>query len=163
MTRGPRRPEEGRVVAGVCAALARAWKMDVTLLRLAFLLLALAWGLGVIVYLVVWVVMPPGDGRTNKSRSSRSRRFGSIWGDLHGASRRLVAAWNRAGNRAAGPFPLNRRWMGLGLVLGGLFVVLGSVGLFAWVTPVRAVALAAMAVGAAMVGSLGEGVRSDQW
>ncbi len=137
--------------------------MDVTLLRLAFLLLGLAWGLGVIVYLVMWVVMPPGNGRSSKARSSRSRRFGSMWGDVRGSSRRLVAAWNRAGGRAAGPFPVNRRWMGLGLVLGGLFVVLGSVGLFAWVTPVRAVALATMAVGAAMVGSLGAGVRSDQW
>jgi phage shock protein PspC (stress-responsive transcriptional regulator) len=141
----------------VCVALAQAWDIDVTFLRLAFLLLALAWGLGVIVYLAMWLVLPPTDG------GSGPRRMRGIWGDVRGTSRRLATAWGRAGNRTAGPFPLTRRWMGLGLVFGGFFVVLGSVGLLAWITPARALGLATMAVGAAIVGSLGGGVRSDQW
>ena len=157
MTRGPSRPQAGRVVAGVCAALARAWDIDVTLLRLAFLLLALAWGLGVILYVVAWLVIPPAGGLSGRRRSGGgSRRFRSIWDDLQGSSSRLAASWSRQGKRVATPFPLTRRWMGLSLVLGGLLIVLGSFGLLAWITPVGAIGLAAMAMGAAMVANLGE-------
>jgi len=48
-----------RKIAGVCGGLAREFGISVTILRLAFLLSALiGWGMGVIIYLVLWVVMP---------------------------------------------------------------------------------------------------------
>jgi phage shock protein PspC (stress-responsive transcriptional regulator) len=55
----------GRMVAGVCAGLAEEFDIPVTVIRLAFVLGALfAFGSTVIVYLVLWLVMPleePGD------------------------------------------------------------------------------------------------------
>jgi signal transduction histidine kinase len=44
-----------RVIAGVCAGIARALAVDVTLIRLVFALLALAAGAGVLLYLALWV------------------------------------------------------------------------------------------------------------
>jgi phage shock protein PspC (stress-responsive transcriptional regulator) len=52
------RSREGRRIAGVCAGLAEQFGVSVTLLRLAFLLGTLIGGPGIIVYLVLWVVMP---------------------------------------------------------------------------------------------------------
>jgi signal transduction histidine kinase len=43
-----------RVVAGVCAGIARALAVDVTLVRLVFALLALAGGAGIVLYLALW-------------------------------------------------------------------------------------------------------------
>jgi signal transduction histidine kinase len=43
-----------RVVAGVCAGIARALGVDVTLVRLVFALLALAGGAGIVLYLALW-------------------------------------------------------------------------------------------------------------
>ena len=57
MTRRLERPRTGRRLAGVCAGLAQHFGLDVTLVRAAFLLFAL-FGVGEVVYLVLWIVMP---------------------------------------------------------------------------------------------------------
>ncbi len=43
-----------RVIAGVCAGIARALGVDVTLVRLVFAVLALAGGAGILLYLALW-------------------------------------------------------------------------------------------------------------
>src|SRR3954451_12871888 len=43
-----------RVLAGVCAGIAEALAVDVTLVRLVFALLALAGGAGILLYLALW-------------------------------------------------------------------------------------------------------------
>jgi phage shock protein PspC (stress-responsive transcriptional regulator) len=71
------RPRDGRVVAGVCAGLAAYFGVDPTLVRLAFALATVFGGLGVLIYLCAWVVIPEegGDGSSiaetfvNKQRS----------------------------------------------------------------------------------------------
>ena len=62
------RSEKDRVIAGVCGGLAEVMRIDVALLRLLFVAAALFGG-GLIVYLVLWLVLPtesrvgaaPGD------------------------------------------------------------------------------------------------------
>ena len=46
--------EDDRVIAGVCGGLASALRVDATLVRLAFALLALAGGAGILFYLALW-------------------------------------------------------------------------------------------------------------
>src|ERR671937_219434 len=48
------RSTEGRALAGVCAGIAQALDVDVTLVRLVFALLALAGGAGILLYLGLW-------------------------------------------------------------------------------------------------------------
>ena len=52
------RPREGRIVAGVCAGLARRFGWSVSVVRLLFLLSLLLPGTQVIVYIVLWILMP---------------------------------------------------------------------------------------------------------
>jgi len=53
-----RRSRSGRVIAGVCGGLGRYLGVDPLLLRIAFIVLALANGLGVIAYVICWVAIP---------------------------------------------------------------------------------------------------------
>ena len=53
-----RRSRGGRVIAGVCGGLGRYLGIDPLLLRIAFIVLALANGLGVIAYVICWVAIP---------------------------------------------------------------------------------------------------------
>jgi phage shock protein PspC (stress-responsive transcriptional regulator) len=53
------RSQHDRVLGGVCGGLARAWQIDVTLVRLAFILLALAGGTGLLLYFLLLILMPP--------------------------------------------------------------------------------------------------------
>ena len=53
------RSRRGKMIAGVCAGLARQFGISVTALRLAAVMLTLLGaGWGVIVYAVLWVIMP---------------------------------------------------------------------------------------------------------
>src|SRR5919108_1307633 len=56
-----RRSRGDRVIAGVCGGLGRYLGIDPVLLRVAFIILALANGLGLIGYVVAWVAIP-GEG-----------------------------------------------------------------------------------------------------
>jgi phage shock protein C len=53
------RPREGRKVAGVCMGVAEYFDLDVTLVRVVWLITALVpAGLGFIGYVIAWIVMP---------------------------------------------------------------------------------------------------------
>lgn len=52
------RVEDGRVIAGVCAGLARYLGVDPTVVRIIFVLLALFAAGGVLLYLILWLLMP---------------------------------------------------------------------------------------------------------
>src|SRR5262245_6297925 len=64
LTRTWYRARQGARIAGVCMGLAREFGISVTLIRLAFVLATLVGGPGLVIYLVLWVVMPrePGYG-----------------------------------------------------------------------------------------------------
>lgn len=58
------RPRDDRVVAGVASGIARHLGLDPVLIRLAFVVLVLAGGSGVLAYLIGWLTIPeePLDG-----------------------------------------------------------------------------------------------------
>jgi phage shock protein PspC (stress-responsive transcriptional regulator) len=63
LTREWYRHRTGRKIAGVCAGLAAEFGIAATPVRLAFVLFALlAGGAGLVLYVVLWVVMPLRDG-----------------------------------------------------------------------------------------------------
>ncbi|MEK6440399.1 MULTISPECIES: PspC domain-containing protein [unclassified Pseudonocardia] len=52
------RPRQGAIIAGVCAGLAERFGWNVSVVRLLFLLSLILPGSQVIVYLVLWLLMP---------------------------------------------------------------------------------------------------------
>ncbi len=52
------RPRSGRKIAGVCQGFADYFDLDVTVIRVVWLLVAIFGGGGVIAYLIGWIVMP---------------------------------------------------------------------------------------------------------
>lgn len=52
------RPRTGRVIAGVCAALARRFGWSTTVVRLIFVLSILLPGPQFIIYIIMWIVIP---------------------------------------------------------------------------------------------------------
>jgi phage shock protein C len=57
MTSSLIRPTQGKVIAGVCAGLADRFGMSRNLMRVAFVLFGI-FGIGELVYIVLWVLMP---------------------------------------------------------------------------------------------------------
>ncbi|HEY6202809.1 MAG TPA: PspC domain-containing protein [Candidatus Limnocylindria bacterium] len=51
-----------KAIAGVCGGLAHYFNIDPALVRLAFVVFALAGGASVLLYIVLWIAVPVGEG-----------------------------------------------------------------------------------------------------
>lgn len=52
------RPRNGRKIAGVCQAFAEYFDLDVSLIRVAWVVCVLCGGIGLIAYIVAWIIIP---------------------------------------------------------------------------------------------------------
>ncbi len=70
-----RRSRQDRVIGGVCGGIGRYLEVDPVLLRIAAVALALSGGLGVLAYVVAWIVIPEETGieQVQLVRGSRDR------------------------------------------------------------------------------------------
>ncbi len=68
------RIQDGRLVAGVCAGLAAYFGIDPTLVRLGFVVLSAFGGLGALLYLGAWVVIPEETDGTSIAENFINKR-----------------------------------------------------------------------------------------
>ena len=70
-----RRSTDARVLAGICGGISQATGIDVTLLRIGFVLVGLFAGFPVLIYALAWLIVPLDDETTNIfSRAINDRR-----------------------------------------------------------------------------------------
>jgi phage shock protein PspC (stress-responsive transcriptional regulator) len=68
------RNPDNKVLGGVCSGLAAYFNVDVMLIRLIFILFTLLFASGLLIYLILWIVIP--EARTNKQkREMRGKKF----------------------------------------------------------------------------------------
>jgi signal transduction histidine kinase len=126
-----RRSDDDRVLAGVCGGVASALGVDATLVRLAFALLALAGGAGVLLYLALWAYGSRrwiGQALIAVSAIAFLLALGFSGSAVLGAGL-LVAGvavvLARPGSlRPGGSLPL----LGIALTMAGAVILLGHVG-----------------------------------
>ena len=73
MSRQLTRAESDRVLAGVAGGIAQRFGIISTLVRLAWALSVLFGGLGVLVYVVLWIALPQGRPRIATVRIAEER------------------------------------------------------------------------------------------
>ena len=71
-----RRSRQDRVIGGVCGGLGRYLEVDPVLLRIAAVALALSGGLGVLAYIIAWIVIPEETGDEPVLVQGRDNRHG---------------------------------------------------------------------------------------
>jgi phage shock protein PspC (stress-responsive transcriptional regulator) len=73
------RPRNGRMLAGVCAAVADYFGLDVTLVRVIWAVVSvITGGAGVLAYLVAWVVIP-GEGQKSSMAENITGKNKDAW------------------------------------------------------------------------------------
>lgn len=60
MSRTLVRPRRGKIIAGVCAALADRFGLPTFLVRVGFIIFGVT-GIGEIVYIILWILIPKED------------------------------------------------------------------------------------------------------
>lgn len=109
------RSAHDRILGGVCGGLGAYLGVDPNLIRLAFVLLALFSGAGVILYLVLWLILPV-EGGVYPPRAAA---------ELAGRARELGEEMRRAARVA---IPRSGVIVGLGLVALGVLLLLRNLG-----------------------------------
>ena len=101
-----------KIVGGVCSGIAAALHIDVIWVRLVFIILAFVQGIGLLVYLALWILMPerPDAGGQRRDNVEVLRdNLGWLWS-----------------GRNTG------LWAGVVLIGGGLVLLAGNSGLVRW-------------------------------
>ncbi len=55
------RSKKDKLIGGVCGGLATYLNIDPIIIRIALILITMAWGAGIIVYLLLWAILPESD------------------------------------------------------------------------------------------------------
>ena len=114
------RHETDRMIAGVCGGLAAYLNIDSVLVRLAFVVLLFASGIGFPLYLILWVVMPSETG---------AARVGSevIHENIEEMSRTVSTSMNRIGRPNT---------VGVILILLGIYFLFNQFGWAGWLSAI---------------------------
>ena len=109
------------MIGGVCGGLGAYFGIDPTLVRLIFVLLAVFGGGGVLIYLILWIVIPL-EGR---EAATPQQTIHDNAQDLADRARELGKGFERGVGDAAQPAARSSGlWFGVILILlGGLFLV----------------------------------------
>lgn len=60
------RDPDHRMIGGVCAGMAAYWNMDIWIVRLIFVVITMLGGLGLLIYLILYIVLPEAKTTTQK-------------------------------------------------------------------------------------------------
>lgn len=122
-----------RIIGGVCAGLAERFHVDALWVRVAFLILIFIQGIGVFLYVVLWLVMPERveGGGQRSGFDAMTADIRRIWGELQ----RPTAGKSQAGASSPAPsgvFQNQSLVFGLILVVVGLVLLGGNLGIINW-------------------------------
>jgi phage shock protein PspC (stress-responsive transcriptional regulator) len=121
------RSQQDRILGGVCGGLGKYLNIDIVLVRLFFIVFALVGGIGPLLYIILWIVVPSEeqavvggaqpytiDGEVIKDRAEHFRD-------------EVVNAVNKPGNRTG-------LYVGVGLILFGSYIFVKNLNLpwLAW-------------------------------
>jgi phage shock protein C len=81
------RASEGRLLGGVCAGLGQYMGIDPLLVRLMFVVLGFVNGLGVVIYLAMWIIIPDQANRGLSSEDSVKANIDDMTSRITGAAR----------------------------------------------------------------------------
>jgi phage shock protein C len=147
-----------RVLGGVCSGLAEGFRIDPLWMRIAFVLLAFVQGVGIFLYVVLWLVMPEhveGQPAGRSGFDSMTADLRRIWSEVSGrrGGQPPVATGPSSAPgvtpASAQQAPVRSVWGDQSVLLGVALVVIGAIflannsGLVDWnvVWPVAVIGL----------------------
>lgn len=67
------RSVDDNIIAGVCGGLAEYFQIDGSLVRIIFILLAIGGGSGVLIYLILWLVVPSVKQKSSEKQNKEEK------------------------------------------------------------------------------------------
>lgn len=120
MGRRLHRSRTNKMLAGVCGGLGEYLQIDSSIVRIFFVIL-LVQGVGVLLYLILWFILPYADEPDEPEQSAFqpsgfARRASSMGEDLQ--------------QSISHPDPALPKYIGIGLIAAGVFMILERLNIF---------------------------------
>lgn len=130
------RVRQGRMIGGVATGLARHLNLDVTLVRLALVALGFVNGIGLLVYLVLWIIMPDEEMASSEPGESLRANVDEIASQAQSVGQRVGDGLRTEGGSRQGQVIIGVALMGLGALFMaqqlGLFSLVQGLGQLLW-------------------------------
>jgi phage shock protein PspC (stress-responsive transcriptional regulator) len=104
------RSQSDKVLGGVCAGLGDYLNIDPVFVRIFFILLTILDGIGFMLYLILWIVMPL------ENQADQDSKF-----EMNQVGDRARQMGNEFGQAVRSPNPQAAKYLGIGLILAGVF------------------------------------------
>ena len=127
------RSRSERVIWGVCGGLAKYFDIDPTLVRIIFVLLALANGIGILGYIILAIVVPLEGSKTSEPRETIKENVDEIKetaGELGSEIRSIFTDGDTS--EETHKIHQRRNMLGIILVVLGILFLMGTLNLFWW-------------------------------
>jgi len=129
------RSQTDRVVWGVCGGLARYFDMDPTLVRIIFVLLIFANGLGILAYIIMAIVVPLEGSKAAVPKETIKENVEEIKETASELGKEIHATFageETKPEEAAKIHHRRRNALGIILIVLGIVFLMGSLNLFSW-------------------------------
>ncbi len=111
-----RRSKTNRVLAGVCGGIGEYLGIDPTIIRIIFIIITVFGGSGIIIYLILWLVIPSSDSKNSFSVDALKTEIKGRIQDLKESSEFRDRQHSRF-------------WWGLLLLVVGVLILFNNLGL----------------------------------
>ena len=128
------RSQSDRMIWGVCGGLAKYFDMDPVIIRIIFVLLVFANGLGIPIYIIMAIVVPREGSKATESKETIKENVEEIKKSARELAREVSSTFaNEDKSEASGNKIKHRRTLiGIALIVIGILILMGSLNLFWW-------------------------------
>jgi phage shock protein C len=88
------RDRQNAILGGVCAGLAQYLKIDVTVIRIVFIILGVMEGFGILAYLILWILLPTAPSANSQEKKDSTTNHHYIAGIILVALGAILLAGN---------------------------------------------------------------------
>jgi phage shock protein C len=120
------RSRTDRMVSGVCGGLAAYLGIEAIWVRLFFVLVSMANGLGLLIYLILWIIMPEAGREDATTSQTIESNIEEVAGKAEEFAKNVGSAVRGGPNRQAGII------VGVALIGLGIVFLLDTLHIFAW-------------------------------
>ncbi|RJO59693.1 PspC domain-containing protein [Candidatus Parcubacteria bacterium] len=121
------RSKQNRIIGGVCAGLGEYFNIDPVIFRVLFVVLTILEGAGILIYIVLWIVIPEA-GKVEAENQALGQRVSGVANEMKDSAQNLAKDFKENPN-----WLNNRRnFIGLAIVVLGLILLMNQFFPFHW-------------------------------
>ncbi len=131
------RSRSERVLGGVCGGLAKYFDMDPVLVRIIFVLLIFANGLGILAYIIMAILVPVEGSKAGAPRDAIRENVEEMKQSATELGDKIRSSFGKGDKPREETPPVasghrGRSMLGIVFIIVGAFLLLGTLNLFAW-------------------------------